>query len=330
MRKTFINQLLDQAILNKDIILLTGDLGFTVFEEYQELIPDQFINIGVAEANMMGLAAGLALTGKIPIAYSIASFATARPFEQIKLDIALHKLPVVIVGIGSGLSYSTASVTHQALDDIAIMNTVPNMTILSPSGNFETKWAVSTATKLGKPIYLRLSKNEEPDVYEKKPNLKLGRGSIISKGSKVAILSTGMITSNVMLAAKILENKGINPTIISMHTLKPFDHKLVKRLARNHKLIVTVEEHSTIGGLGSIVSQSIMSLRASAKQSRRTSSNTPGVARRDSRGVDLKNTKLLTIAVPDKFLVKIGSLKYLRAQAGLSPAIIAHKILRAL
>jgi transketolase len=304
MRKTFVKTLIAEAAKNKRIMLLTGDLGFTVFEEYIGRFPERFLNVGVAEQNMISLAAGMALAGRTVVCYSIASFASARPYEQIKLDVASHRLPVIITGVGSGLSYSTASITHHSLDDIGLMRLIPGMTVLSPADNFETAWATKRSLNLNGPVYLRLGKDEQPDIYKSVPRLNLGHGSVVSRGRKVAIFTTGAITAVAMDAANILRSNKINPTVISIHTIKPLDERLVRETAKSHSLIVTVEEHGTAGGLGSAVSQII------------ASGDYP--------------SKSLIIGTGDRFIYGIGSLKYMRSLVGLTPGMISRNIIRAL
>lgn len=304
MRKTFVKTLIAEAAKNKRIMLLTGDLGFTVFEDYIRRFPEQFLNVGVAEQNMVSLAAGLAMAGRTVVCYSIASFASARPYEQIKLDVASHRLPVIITGVGSGLSYSTASITHHSLDDIGLMRLIPGMTVLSPADNFETAWATKQSLNLNGPVYLRLGKDEQQDIYKSVPRLNIGHGSVVYRGKKVAIFTTGAITAVAMDAVNILRSNKINPTFVSFHTIKPLNERLIRNTAKSHSLIVTVEEHGIIGGLGSAVSQIIAS----------------GGYR----------TKCLNIGTGDRFIYGIGSLKYMRATAGLIPAVISRNIIRAL
>ena len=300
MRIAFINTLIKEAGKNKDIMLLTGDLGFSVFEEFRNKYPDRFINVGVAEQNLMGVASGLALAGKIVFAYSIATFATMRPFEQIRTDIASHNLSVIVVGSGAGLSYGHDSITHHATEDIHLMRGIPGITILSPADPYEVAWATKISIRLGKPVYLRLGKRNEPILYKKRASLKLGKGSILLKGKDVAIVATGNIVSNALEAAKIISKYNIFPTVVSMHTLKPLDKDLIKHLSSASSIIVSVEEHNTIGGLGSSIAE---------------------VLAQNSH-----NAKLISIGIPDRFLFEIGSQNFLRERIGLLPHQIAEKI----
>lgn len=302
MRYTFVETLTEEAEKNKDIILLTGDLGFTVFEKFRDKFPDRFINVGVAEQNMINIATGLALCGKIVFTYTIATFATMRPFEQIRQGIAAHKASVVIVGSGAGLSYGTASVTHHAVEDIHLMRALPGVTILCPSDPIETKWATKTAIKIKSPVYLRLGKKGEPNIYTKNPKLTLGKGSIVRNGKDIAIIATGNIVFNALECAKILSDKKIEATVVSMHTIKPMDKKIIEYLSNNFKFIVTIEEHSIIGGLGTAVAEVLLEKKNKARLKR--------------------------IAIGDNFIFTIGSQNFLRDKLSLSPHKLARNILR--
>lgn len=300
MRQAFINTLIEEAKKDKNVMLLTGDLGFSVFEEFRDKFPDRFINVGVAEQNMMGIAAGLALSGKIVFAYSIATFATMRPFEQIRTDVASHNASVVVVGSGAGLSYGHDSITHHSVEDINLMRGIPGMTVLCPADPFETKWATKTSIKLKRPVYLRLGKRGEPILYKKPVQLKVGKGSILRVGNDIVIFATGNIVSNTLEAAKILSKNNVQSTIVSMHTIKPLDSQMIKDFSKKFPIMVTVEEHSIIGGLGSSISEII-------------SENN-------------YNTKLVRIGIPDRFLFEIGSQNYLREKIGLLSEQIAEKM----
>jgi len=301
MRYAFVQELTALAKKNKDIILLTGDLGFTVFEDFAKQFPKQFFNVGVAESNMIGIATGLALSGKIVFAYSIASFATFRPFEFIRNDACLHKAPVIIVGSGAGLSYSDSGTTHFAIQDIAIMRCLPNLTIFAPADQIETRWATREAIKLKSPVYLRLGKKGEPDIHRQPPSLKVGKGNFVKKGKDFVVIATGNIVFNALEAVKILEKEGLKGSVISMHTLKPIDKKLIQKLALTTKYLITVEEHSILGGLGGAVAE-IVSQMSTIK------------------------AKLLILGLPDNFPQKLGSHTYLRDIYGLSPKKISQRI----
>ena len=303
MRTTFINTLYELAANDRHIMLLTGDLGFTVFETFRDRYPRQFINVGVAEGNMMSIAAGLALTGKIVFAYSIATFATLRPLEQIRNDIASHNAHVCVVGTGGGLSYSDASITHHAMEDIALMRVIPKMTVLCPGDPTEAAWATRTAATISGPAYLRLGKQKDVPLYSGAAHFVLGRGSILTRGKNLAVLATGNIVANTLAAVDLLSKKGMKATLVSMHTIKPIDTRWLRQLLRDFGLVVTVEEHSRVGGLGSAIAESIADF--------------------EWRG------RLVRLGIPDRFVYSIGSLSYVRESVGLTPALIAHSIGRA-
>lgn len=302
MRYAFCEELTKLADKDKKIILLTGDLGFTLFENFQERFPKQFFNVGIAEPNMAGVAAGLALSGKIVFVYSIASFISTRAYEFIRNDVCVHKLPVIIVGSGAGFSYAEAGVTHFATQDIALMRGLANMTVFCPADPLEAQWATRIAVQLKSPVYLRLGKKGEPKIYNKVPKLILGRASQLTKGKDIAIIACGNIVANALKANKLLEKSKIKASVFSMHTVKPIDKKLIQKLAKKSSFLFTIEEHSEIGGLGSAVAE-IISQESKSK------------------------AKLVRIAIPDLFPHKLGSQNYLRQTYGLSPQKIAKRIL---
>ncbi len=299
MRYAFVQTLIEQARHDDRIVLVTGDLGFTVFEKFQENYPKRFINIGVAEGNMMGFATGLALTGKIVFCYSIATFATMRPFEQIRNCVAAHNASVIIVGSGAGLSYGHASYTHFGVEDIGLMRLIPGMTIYCPADPMEVRWATRDAIARAKPAYLRLGMKGEQALYDR-PSFGVGKGTMLKKGNDIVIIAVGNILANVIQAAKLLEGDGIDASVIGMHTVKPIDTKLIRDLSNTYPLIITVEEHSLIGGLGSTVS--------------------------DVLAESGSTTRLCRIGIPDEFIRTIGSQIYLREKLGLSPEGIARTV----
>lgn len=254
MRQAFVKTLEQLAAKDKKVLLLTADLGFTVFENFKDKFSEQFFNLGVAESNMIGTAAGLALSGYTPVAYSIATFAALRPFEFIRNDVCYHNANVKIVGVGGGLGYGSAGFSHCNYEDVAVLRTLPNLTILSPADPLETAVLTELAIKHKGPVYLRLGKVGESAIHQNKPKLKIGQGYIIKPGKKAAIISTGPISANVLKALPFLK---FNPTVAIMPTLKPLDETLIKQIAQRHSYIFTVEEHSIIGGLGSAVAEVI-------------------------------------------------------------------------
>lgn len=258
MRKTFTSTLVDEAQRDNNIILVTADLGFMVLEDFAKKFPNRFINVGVAEGNMMGFSAGLALSGKTVFTYSIVTFITMRGYDHIRNDIAAQCANVKIVGVGGGFPYDVHGITHHGLEDIAIMRVLPDMTVICPADQMEAELAVRAIAKTKGPVYLRLGKGGEPQVHKSKPDFKIGQGIVVQKGSDATIIATGNIVHNAMKAAEILATGGISTRVISLHTVKPLDNDLIVDSAKKTKVVVTVEEHRLSGGLGSAVSQVIL------------------------------------------------------------------------
>lgn len=305
MRTEVIEKIYSLMKRDKNIYFLTGDLGFSVLEKIEKEFPDRFFNMGVAEQNMMGVAAGIALSGKKVYVYSIIPFITMRCFEQIRDDICYNDANVTIIGVGSGLSYGILGSTHFALEDIAILRSLPNMTIVSPADGLEAVLAIDTIYHLPSPVYLRIGKKTEPIIYQKPYPFKLGKGVILTQGKDIAVFTTGCITKNVLQAGDILKNKyNIDAAIINIHTIKPIDEELILETSKGKKAIFTVEEHSKIGGLGSSISEIISGY---AKM--------PVVSR---------------IGTPDEFIKHIGSQEYLRDKLSLSAEGITNTIIKSL
>ncbi len=304
MRNAFVKTLIRRAKQDPRIVLLSGDLGFMVFEEFIARFPTRFINVGIAEANMVGIAAGLAKTNKIPIVYSIATFVTMRAFEQIRNDAALSGIGIKIVGVGGGFSYGHAGPTHHSIEDIALMRSVPSMTILAPSDPPTTAWATNAMLKVKGPVFLRLGKSGEPVIHLKTGSMKVGRGIMIQDGRDVSLITGGPIVSNVLSAALILKKRGIYSRIIDIQSIKPIDRALIVQSAKRTKFIFTVEEHSIIGGLGSAVAETL------SEECRRL----PYTFKR--------------IGISDSFCLKVGDQSYLRKINLLSPEAIAKTIIK--
>ena len=255
MRNAFIKALYSSTTKNKQICLLTGDLGYTVFEKYQKDFPLNFLNAGVAESNMVGVAAGLALSGKIPFVYSTAPFVTLRAFEQIRNDVCLMKANVKIVGVGAGIAYTHHGPSHHSIEDIGVMRVLPNIVIICPSDPVETEAAVKSAIKHKGPVYIRLGKKGEPTIHKYPIKFQLGKGITLKTGKNVTLITCGSITQTALEIADKLQERGIETGVVSMHTIKPLDTKLIERVATESQIVCTIEEHSVIGGLGSAVSE---------------------------------------------------------------------------
>jgi len=256
MRSAFISMLMALARANKDLYVLTGDLGFSVFEEFQKAYPKRFFDVGVAEQNMMGIAAGLALSGKTVFVYSIIPFVTMRCFEQIRNDICLHQAEVKIVGMGAGLHYGPAGPSHHATEDIGIMKSLPGMTVISPATREDTRQAMQQAVKCKGPVYIRLAKTQMD--FERKlagQRFRIGKALIWEDGRDVTLISYGRILHKVAMMKDMLKKKGFSVRLINMHTLKPLDQKVIVDAARETSAIFTVDEHNISGGLGTGVAE---------------------------------------------------------------------------
>jgi len=255
MRNSFAKTIQELAQQENRIFLITGDLGFSVLENFRDSFPDRFINAGIAESNMVGFASGLALRGKKPYVYSIIPFATMRCYEQIRNDICYQNTDVKIVGIGAGLAYGILGPTHHSKEDIAIMKSLPGMRILCPCDPLETREIVKESLKITGPMYLRLGKGNDPIIHTSAPKIEIGKGSILRKGDDITFIAHGSIIKNVLKAADEIELQGVSARVINMHTIKPLDKNIILEAAGQTKAIITVEEHSIIGGLGSSVAE---------------------------------------------------------------------------
>ena len=247
MRSAFFDTLLELAGRDERIWLVTGDLGFSVVEKFAERYPRQFLNAGVAEQNMTGLAAGLALSGKIVFTYSIANFPVMRCLEQIRNDVCYHALNVKVVAVGGGLSYAGMGYSHHAVEDLAVTRVLPNMTVLAPGDPVEARWATRTAASHPGPVYLRLGKAGEPVVHVGTPEFALGKAVRLRDGERMALFTTGGI---LPVAAQVAEELGA--ALWSVPSIAPFDLATVVAEARRTGCVVSIEEHGE-GGLSSLV-----------------------------------------------------------------------------
>lgn len=255
MRNTYLKEVYNLAAKDRNVLSLVADNGMIVYDDFRRDFPEQYFNFGISEGHMITAAAGMASCGKIPFAYTIGAFLAYRSFEFIRLDVCLQKMNVKIVGIGAGMSYGYLGPTHHTTEDIAVLRTLPNLTLLSPASAKETKALVNYAYELNGPVYIRLGNNLKEELYPEDVRVIPGKGTVLKEGNDIVIFSTGDITYHVMTAAKRLEEEGIHATVISMHTIKPFDSQLVVDMAQRSTKLFTVEEHSIIGGLGSAVAE---------------------------------------------------------------------------
>ncbi len=254
MRTAFIDTLNDLAKRDERIWLLCGDLGFSVLESFASNFPRRYVNVGVAEQNMTGVAAGLALSGKIVFTYSIANFPVIRCLEQIRNDVCAHRLNVKIVSVGGGMAYGPAGYTHHGTEDLAIMRVLPNMTVLAPGDPVETKLLTIAAVERPGPCYLRLGKAGEPIIHTFEPEVRIGKAIVLRSGDAGTLISTGATLGMAMAASSELSARGISVSVLSMPSLSPLDKDAILAAAKNTGRIVTVEDHG-LGGLGSAVAE---------------------------------------------------------------------------
>ena len=237
----------------ENIVVLDADLSTaTKTELFAEKFPDRFIDVGIAEQNLMGISAGLSTFGKLPYASTFAVFAAGRAYEQIRNSIAYPKLNVKICATHAGVTVGEDGATHQMLEDLSLMRGLPNMTVICPSDDIQTKWAVREIAKINGPVYLRLCRLKTPVIYDT-DNFEIGKAVQIGNGTDASILATGVCVSEAIKAMEILKAKGINVRVIDVHTIKPIDKEMIVKCAKETKRIITVEDHSIIGGLGSSV-----------------------------------------------------------------------------
>ena len=255
MRSAFIRSLIDLAQRDSRVCLVTADLGFGVVEPFAQKLPAQFVNAGVAEQNMTGIAAGMALCGKIVFTYSIANFPTLRCLEQIRNDVCYHHADVKIVSVGGGLAYGALGASHHATEDIAVMRSLPEMTVVAPGDPIEAQEATRALAARAGPAYLRLGRSGEPLVHSERIDFQIGKAICAADGDDVTLIATGTMLHATAQAARQLVREGVTARVLSMHTIKPLDVDAVYAAARETQAIITVEEHSIIGGLGSAVAE---------------------------------------------------------------------------
>lgn len=248
MRNAFARSLEKILIQNPKVILLSGDIGNRLFDKIKLNYPNNFYNCGVAEGNMTGVASGLASSGFIPITYTITPFNTLRCLEQIRNDICYPKLPTIIVGTGSGLSYSRLGPTHHSNEDIAILRSFPNLTIFCPGDPLEVEVGLKEVIQLGSPVYFRLGKKGEPIINKKNLKIKIGKANIIKKGKDISIICVGNTLGIGDEVSDILRKKNLFSDLVSLHTIKPLDNNFLKNTFKSNKKIFLIEEHYKIGG----------------------------------------------------------------------------------
>lgn len=300
MRDTFVKTLLEIAKKDKNVYIITGDLGFGVLKPFWEQLPDQIINAGIAEQNMTSIAAGLALQGKIVYTYSIGNFPTLRCIEQIRNDCAYHNANVKVVCVGGGFVYGSLGMSHHATEDIAMMRALPDVTVMAPGDLVEAACATKAIYETPGTCYLRLGRGGEKQIHDKIDNFEIGKAIKIRDGKKVAVFSTGAIFDEVDEACKILEQEGITPTVYTFPTVKPIDKDVILKCASEYGTIITVEEHNLSGGFGSAVAEILAENNMGAK--------------------------LVRVALDDRYSCIVGSQKYLRKQYSIDAETVITKV----
>jgi len=302
MRDHFIQKLFELSEEDKRIVLITGDLGFGVFDKFRAERKSQFVNAGVSEQNMTMLATGMALEGSIAFTYSIGNFPTLRCLEMIRNDAAYHEANVKVVSIGGGFSYGALGISHHATEDLAIMRSLPDVTVFSPCTLWEAMEATAAMVNTPGTCYMRLDKSHgEDDSRQCDDKFELGKLRLLREGNHVAIVVTGGILVEVQKAADLLAESGIDCKILSCHTIKPFDTKGLVSFTSNVDAVVTVEEHTILGGLGSVVTETLMDKMA------------------------IPN-RFLRIGLEAGFSSIVGSQEYLRSRYGLDASAICDRI----
>jgi transketolase len=302
MRNAFAKAITELAVADERIVLLSGDIGNRLFDEFKERCPDRFHNCGVAEANMIGVAAGLALCGFRPVCYTIAPFVTYRCIEQIRVDLCYHNLPVTIVGTGAGLAYASLGATHHSCEEVGMLRLLPEMTVLTPADAVEVRALLADCFKLTGPAYMRIGKKGEPLVHPAPlADLAIGQARSLRPGTDLSLLVSGVLLPIALQVADTLAACGIKAEVISFPTVKPLDVQTLQRCFAAYPLVVTMEEHSVLGGFGSAVAEWL----ADYPQ---------------------PSSRLLRLGSPDQFYHEIGDQDEAREHFGLTAPAITQRI----
>ena len=304
MRDSFISSMLELAKNDKNVELVTGDLGFGVLRPFWEAVPDQFLDVGIAEQNMTAMAAGMALEGKTVFTYSIGNFPTLRCLEQIRNDCAYHGANVNIVCVGGGFVYGSLGMSHHATEDLSTMRALPDVAVFAPADKVEAAAVAKAAAAYPGTCYIRLGRGGEKVIREDIGEFVVGKAIPVCEGARVAIFSTGDIAGEVIKAKEILESQGITPTIYTFPTVKPIDAETIRACAENHELIVTCEEHNIVGGLGSAVAEVLAEIKNAAR--------------------------MIRVGINDTYCGIVGDQNHLRKHYGLTGGQIAEGIAKEL
>jgi len=301
MRVTFVKTLLKLTEKGHDIHILTADLGFGLFENFINQFPNRFTNVGVAEANMIGVASGLAMRGKRIFCYSISPFVIFRVLDQIRVDLCSTNLPVTLVSAGGGVSYGREGMTHYAIEDLAVVRALPNMTVLAPADPTETEVLTESTININGPCYLRLGGKTEPIVYtNNKHSISFGKIECLSNKGDIAIIANGTMVLRAMKAVKLLRKEKIHCNLYSLHTIKPIDNEGIKKIASSCKLIVSIEEHTIINGIGTAIAEILLDFNYKGK--------------------------FIKVGLPDEYPIKFGSRDWIRDYYCLTPKHISQTV----
>lgn len=299
MRDTFAREMTSLASERSEVTLLSGDIGNRMFDRFKQVAPERFFNCGIAEANMMSVAAGMALSGLRPVIYTITPFTTTRCLEQIRVGVAYHQAPVVIVGTGSGLSYAELGPTHHSLEDMAILRTLPGLNVVAPADSAELVAQLRHALDAPNPTYMRIGKKGEPQLHSKSTQLGIGKANLLREGSDLLVVGVGPILGEAIQAAGMVDAEGVSVAVASLGGVKPLDTAFLEAMAQRFSRWVSLEEHGITGGLGSALLE--------------------WMAERDSPHIRLKR-----IGTPDAFLHELGNQSYTRRRLGIDVAGLAQ------
>ena len=287
MRTEFAKVITELAEERDDICLLSGDIGNRMFDEFKDRFPGRFINCGIAEANMMSVAAGMAMSGLRPFVYTITPFTTTRCLEQIKVGVAYHQAAVTIIGTGSGLSYAELGATHHSLEDLAVLRAIPGVNILAPSDRLELCAQLKEAVTLDSPTYIRIGKKGETNLNKSTEGLGIGKAKMLRDGNDVLVLGIGPILNEAIRAADYLGAKDVSVAVASLGGARPLDEEFLRTMMGRFRHWVTVEEHSVVGGIGSTLLE--------------------WVAKQNDAGLKVSN-----IGTPEEFIHTLGNQRYIR------------------
>ena len=301
MRNAFADEITRLGASDPRVVLLSGDIGNKLFDKFKQHAQDRFFNCGVAEANMMSVAAGMALSGLRPVIYTIAPFTTTRCFEQIRVDVCYHRVPVIIVGTGAGLSYAELGPTHHSLEDLALLRALPDMLVFAPCDEVELRLGLRAALLQDRPMYMRIGKKGEPVIHKTQPEFQLGKAITVRAGEDVCLISTGNMMPVALSTADRLREQGLSARVESFHTVKPLDTDRLGQVFGRYRLVATLEEHTRLGGLGGSIAEWL------------AAQETP-------------YGRLISFGTDDQFMHETGSQDYARRRFGLSAGAIAEKV----